>query len=117
MIQFFIGAPAIAGYESDHGKVTFVCNNIDSEQQLVQIPILNYDNYHAYTEDGTELSIQNGTNNRLSIMVPSGYNGLIKVIYEIPLMWTISYFISAGLFIGIIVFAIYDNRHNRVSKK
>lgn len=107
----------IAGYESDHGKVTFVCNNIDSEQQLVQIPILNYDNYHAYTEDGTELSIQNGTNNRLSIMVPSGYNGLIKVIYEIPLMWTISYFISAGLFIGIIVFAIYDNRHNRVSKK
>lgn len=103
----------IAGYESDHGTVTFICNSVSDTEQLVQIPILNYDNYHAYTDDGTELAILNGTNNRLGVMVPAGYNGAVRVVYEIPLLWKISYVISALVIVGIIAGAIYDSRRKK----
>jgi hypothetical protein len=100
----------IAGYESDHGVITFICDNISDEEQLVQIPIMNYDNYHAYTSDGSELAIENGDNNRLGIMVPAGYNDTIKVQYEIPFAWTISKWISAITLVGIIILVIMLNR-------
>ena len=103
----------IAGYESNHGTVTLICNNVSDTEQLVQIPIQNYDNYRAYIDDGTELSIQNGTNNRLGVMVPAGYNGTVRVVYEIPLLWKISYVISALVLIGIIAGAFFDSRRKK----
>lgn len=105
----------IAGYESDHGKITFVCDNTSDTEQMVQIPILNYDNYHAYLDDGTELKIENGENNRLSVIVPAGYNGVVRVAYEIPLIWKISYILSALVFIGIIAGVIYDTRRCKLA--
>lgn len=105
----------IAGYESDHGTVTMICSNVSDTEQLVQIPIQNYDNYHAYTDDGTELTIQNGTNNRLGVMVPTGYNGTVRVAYEVPLLWKISYVISALVLIGIVVGAVFDSKRKKTA--
>lgn len=105
----------IAGYESDHGTITFICNNISDTEQLVQIPILNYDNYHAYIDDGTALNIQNGTNNRLGVIVPAGYNGVVRVTYEIPLLWKISCVISALVLTGIIAGVIYDSKWRKTA--
>jgi hypothetical protein len=93
----------IAGYESDHGKVTFVCNNISDEEKFVQIPIMNYDNYHAFTDDGTELRIENGENNRLGLWVPSGYNGIIRVQYIVPLSWKLANVVTAIVFVAIVI--------------
>jgi hypothetical protein len=93
----------IAGYESDHGTITFICDNISDEEQLVQIPIMNYDNYHAYTSDGSELAIENGDNNRLSVWVPSGYNGTIRIQYEIPLLWKIANIVTVITFMAIVI--------------
>lgn len=105
----------IAGYQSDHGNIAFVCDNASGTDQLVQIPILNYDNYHAYLDDGTEIKIENGENNRLGVIVPAEYSGTIRVSYEIPLLWKISYAVNAVFFIGIIAAVIYDKRRNRLS--
>lgn len=106
----------IAGYESDHGTIAFICSSVSDTEQLVQIPIMNYDNYHAYTEDGMELTIKNGANNRLGIMVPAGYNGIVRVSYEVPLLWKLTNAISVLVFIGIIAGAVYDSRRRKNSK-
>jgi hypothetical protein len=106
----------LAGYESDHGTISFVCNNISNEDKFVQIPILNYDNYHAYTDDGTELTIENGDNNRLGLWVPSGYNGIIKVQYEIPLLWICANIITAIVFVMIVISCIVFSRRKKVEE-
>jgi hypothetical protein len=93
----------IADYAVNSGIVTFTCCNISDEEKLVQIPILNYDNYHAYTEDETELVIENGENNRVGIWIPASYNGTIRVQYVIPQLWKIANVITALTFMGIVI--------------
>jgi lipopolysaccharide export LptBFGC system permease protein LptF len=103
----------ISGYESDHGTITFICNNISSDSQTVEIPIMNYDNYHAYAEDGTEFEISNGENNRLGIMIPGGYNGNVKVQYEVPVLWKASQAVSVITFVMIVAAAVILNRRKK----
>jgi hypothetical protein len=93
----------IANYKAESGTVSFICCNISDDEQLVQVPILNYDNYHVYIEDGIELEIVNGENNRLSFWVPAGYVGNIQVRYEIPLLWKIANIITAVVFIVLVL--------------
>lgn len=98
----------ISGYTSDHGKISFNCSNISDENQIIQIPNLAYDNYHAYTQDAEELNITKGDNNRMAINIPAQYNGKVNVNYEIPLLWKISYIISIMMFIALLLFGLYD---------
>jgi hypothetical protein len=93
----------IADYTVNSGIVTFTCRNISNGEEFVQIPILNYDNYHAYTEDGTELVIENGENNRVGIWIPASYNGTIRVQYVIPQLWKVANVITALTFMGIVI--------------
>jgi hypothetical protein len=112
-----LSAVGVAGYQSDHGKVMFVCDNTSDSEQLVQVPIQNYDNYHAYTSDGQELETANGDNNRIGIWIPSEYSGVIKVAYEIPLIWKVSYVISALTLIVIIAaYIAMGRREKRIGK-
>jgi hypothetical protein len=106
----------IAGYQSDHGKITFVCDNISDEEKFVQIPIMNYDNYHAYTYDGTELRIENGENNRLGLWVPAGYNGIIKVQYVVPLLWKVANVVTAIVFVAIVITCIVLGRRKKIKE-
>ncbi len=103
----------ISEYESDHGTITFICNNISIDSQTVEIPIMNYDNYHAYAEDGTEFEISNGENNRLGIMIPGGYNGNVKVQYEVPVLWKASQAVSVITFVMIVAAAVILNRRKK----
>ncbi|MDE7476777.1 MAG: hypothetical protein K2M91_02315, partial [Lachnospiraceae bacterium] len=65
-------------------------------EMAVEIPLMNYDNYHAYDmETGNEMGIMNGTDNRVSIAVPARFDGSIRVVYQFPLIWKIAYAISA----------------------
>ena len=60
---------------------------------------------NAYVEiEGTQYEV-----------VPAEYSGTIRVSYEIPLLWKISYAVNAVFFIGIIAAVIYDKRRNRLS--
>jgi hypothetical protein len=103
----------VAGYESDHGTITFVCNNISDEEKFVQIPIMNYDNYHAFTDDGTELRIENGENNRLGLWVPAQYNGIIRVQYVVPLLWRLANVVTAIVFVAIVITCYVMSRGRR----
>ncbi|MCD8039703.1 MAG: hypothetical protein LUE96_11565 [Lachnospiraceae bacterium] len=109
----------VSDYESDHGKTVFHCRNTSDEDRLVQIPILNYDNYHAYTDDGTELKIKNGDNNRVAIKVPAKYDDCISVVYEVPVLWKTAYALSAATLLAIIALAVYDYiraKRNNINK-
>lgn len=93
---------AVVGYDANHGKAGFYCVNASNEEQLVQLPLMNYANYHAYLEN-VEIAILNGTDNRLSVMIPGNYQGRVEIQYEIPTMWKLSYVISFVTAIGMII--------------
>ena len=54
-------AVTVEDYNYTDGITTFLCTNTADKPKTVEIPLLNYDNYHAYAlADGQELEIRNG---------------------------------------------------------
>ena len=107
-------AVTVEDYNYTDGITTFLCTNTADKPKTVEIPLLNYDNYHAYAlADGQELEIQNGENNYVNVVVAPHYTGMVQVKYEIPLLWKVSYAVSAIVLIGMAVWGIYHKRKNR----
>lgn len=96
----------VSGYQYRDGVTTFSCKNQSKEEKTVEIPLLNYDHYHAYDKNsGQELAIRNGYNNYVSVVISSQYEGEIEVRYEIPFLWKVGYSISTVSVIGLLVIA------------
>jgi len=99
----------ISGYQYKDGVTTFSCKNQSGEEQTVEIPLLNYDHYHAYDKNnGQEFAIRNGHNNYVSIVIGPQYEGEIEVRYVIPFLWKVGYIISTVSMIGVIAIAGID---------
>lgn len=106
----------VSHYQYEKGITTFECKNTADVEKPVEIPLLNYDNYHAYdTATGKEIGIMNGTNNRVSLAVPPYFDGEIKVVYEIPLDWKIAYAVSLLSVILIVVMVVRNRKKERLS--
>ena len=96
----------VSDYQYENGVTTFDCKNNADVEMPIEIPLLNYDNYHAYdTNTGKEIGIMNGSNNKVSLAVPAHFDSEVKVVYEIPTAWEIAYVISAlsVLFLAVVV--------------
>ena len=101
----------VTDYDYTDGVTTFWCSNASDDEKTVEIPLLNYDNYHAYAlNGGEELSISNGWNNYVNVVVKPHYEGMIKVQYEIPALWKVSYIISVFVALSMIASVIYGKR-------
>ena len=101
----------VTEYNYAGGITTFMCVNASDDEKTVEIPLLNYDNYHAYAlNGGEELSIVNGSNNYVNVVVKPHYEGMIKVQYEIPVLWKVSYIVSVLVALCIIAGVIYEKR-------
>lgn len=101
----------VDNYKYEGGVTTFDCSNAADMEMAVEIPLMNYDNYHAYDmETGSEFGIMNGTDNRVSLAVPAQFEGKIKVVYEFPILWKIAYVISALSVIGIGIMILVKNK-------
>lgn len=98
----------ISNYVYDKGITSFYCKNISTEEKTVEIPLLFYDNYHAYIDNSKmELNIGKGDNNKIVILIPQQYEGMICVKYEIPNIWKIAYAISGFILILLICYMVY----------
>lgn len=104
----------VSDYTYEGGVTTFDCSNTADTEMAVELPLLNYDNYHAYgLADGRELGIMNGSDNRVSIAVPAHFDSSIKVVYEFPLVWKLSYVISAASVIALVVVTFLGRRKEK----
>lgn len=101
----------VSNYQYKGGVTTFDCINTSETEIAVEIPLMNYDNYHARDiESGNAFRIMNGTDNRVCIMVPPDFEGSIRVTYEFPILWKIAYSISAISVFLIVVAVVVDGR-------
>lgn len=93
----------VSEYQYIDGVTTFSCKNRSDKEKTIEIPLLNYDHYHAYDKSsGQEFEIRNGSNNCVSIVVYPQYEGTLEVRYVIPLLWKVGYMISAVSIAGMV---------------
>ena len=79
------------------------CMNLTRDEQKIQLPIINYKNYHAKDlETGEELAIEQGEECRIKITLPGGYCGKIAVEYSSPWYWRLSEMISGITIVGVL---------------
>ncbi len=77
----------------------------------VDIPLFHYDNYAAYdSETGEEIAISNGSNNRIQLNIPAGYNGTVIVEYQIPTLWKAAVAVSVATDALLVVYVILHRR-------
>ncbi len=96
----------VSGYQYIDGVTTFSCKNESKEEKVVEIPLLNYDHYHAYDKNsGQEFPIRNGHNNYVNIVISPQYEGEIEIRYVIPFLWKVGYLLSTVSVIGVIAIA------------
>ena len=69
-------------------------NLYKGDLSAIDIPKYNYPYYKAYDDNGNELAIKNGFNNRICVSVESGYNGDVTVKFVGPIVWRIAEVIS-----------------------
>lgn len=97
-------AEIIEDYTRQGKYAIMKCETADGERDAwVEFPIINYKNYTAYGENGMRMNIVDGDNNVIRVMIPSGYNGVVAVTYEIPLSYKVADICSL---IAVVVLAI-----------
>ena len=77
----------------------------------VEVPLLYYPGYKAVDSGGNKLECSKGTNNVVSIAVPSGYSGTIKIRYKGLAFWKISDIISLMSLLIIIAYVILKKKN------
>lgn len=78
----------------EKGAVVVSLANNGNEISQVEVPLLLYKGYHATDDREEELAISPGASNRISVAVPAGYSGTIRVGFREPWYWRICELIS-----------------------
>lgn len=100
----------------ENGTVTLRLENRTDEVRQVEIPILYYKGYRATTDSGEAVQIIPGTSYRISLSVPPGFGGSIRVEFREPVYWRVAEIISLAALLGFLGFklvSLWRKRENR----
>ena len=107
----------IEDWHRDNGavKVSLV-NHADNIQQI-EVPLLLYKGYHAITDRGEELAISPGESYRISVSVPAGFSGTIRVGFCEPWYWRVCELISLCSLIGMFLYSVIKKHRRNIAGK
>ena len=66
------------------------------------MPVLYYKGYRAFADDGQELKITAGENNRIQVMLPAGFEGNVRVEFVEPILWRLGCLVSVLSFVFVL---------------
>lgn len=78
----------------EDGTYKYYIDNPSETEGYADLDILMYKGYKAYTDDGNELDLDFGTNNRVRVIIPGGFNGNVTISFYEPIYWRIAECIS-----------------------
>ena len=85
------------------GKGFSVSLNSSDINGYIELPLFNYIGYEAEDESGEVLSVVDGDNHRVRVLIPSGYDGRLHIQYREPALWRIAECLSVFSLLGLIV--------------
>jgi len=99
------GSLWVPDYSIDSREVKFYCENGTDNSGIVTVPRLFYRGYRAVAEDGQKLELTKDELNAVSVVVPAGFKGNVRVFYREPFYWRIAELISLISLIALLVIA------------
>lgn len=100
----------IHGYEKKYLTVSTGCTNHSQVEGYIDMPILYYEGYRAWSGAGKRLEVCAGENNAVRVLVPGGYEGTISVRFVSPWYWRMAEVISVVVLVGLLGQAIMLKR-------
>lgn len=87
------------------------CTNEGKESSYLELPVYNYDNFHAYDAVRMdEMTMTTGENGRVSVELPAGYSGTLLLKYEVPVSWRVCEAVSLLTLLFLVLFVRRENR-------
>lgn len=100
----------VDSYEKSGLSAKISCQNNSQREAFLQLPILYYKGYVAYDiETGEKLQVYDGNNHLVSVAVPAGYDGNMKVAFVSPWYWRVAECISLATF-GVFLLYMWRNK-------
>ena len=70
-------------------------------ESRITFPLFDYDGFRA-TVDGREIAVERGSNNRVSVVLPAGTSGALKIWFAGKEWWRVGDAVSAATLIGLL---------------
>lgn len=81
------GGISVEDYEKGALRAEFTCENMSGQEGYVELPLLHYYGYRAWTGDGRELTVCKGDNHVVRVLIPPGCSARITVRFVSPWYW------------------------------
>lgn len=107
----------LENYEKQYLHVLMECSNYGETKGYVELPMLHYTGYRAYTESGEELAAIKGNNNVVRVVLPAGFSDQIEVKFVSPIHWRISEGITYAGWAAMLVYLCFVLRRKDGLKK
>jgi hypothetical protein len=107
----------IKSYDKRYLHAWLSCANTGETESYVELPILLYKGYRAYTADGQELTICDGDNHLVRVLLPAGFDGTLEVRFVSPFYWRISEIVSLIAWAIVAVSCVRCAKENRENRK
>lgn len=107
------GGVEISNVERNGTTIALFCRTVQEAE--LSIPLFAYDYYRCMDmETGDIYPCLRGGNNRISIALPAGYEGTLKIFFDEPWYWKVSTMVSV---ITLVVCVLVYYRRRRLIKK
>ena len=94
-----IGDAEMADYEK---RSTTITAQVSARtESRITFPLFDYDGFRA-TLDGREIAVERGNNNRVSVVLPAGTSGALKIWFAGKWWWRVGDAVSAAALIGLL---------------
>lgn len=94
-----IGDAEMADYEK---RSTTITAQVSARtESRITFPLFDYDGFRA-TVDGREIAVERGSNNRVSVVLPTGTSGALKIWFAGKWWWRVGDAVSAAALIGLL---------------
>lgn len=94
-----VGDAEMADYEK---RSTAITAQVSARtESRITFPLFDYDGFRA-TVDGREIAVERGSNNRVSVVLPAGTSGALKIWFAGKGWWRVGDAVSAAALIGLL---------------
>ncbi len=115
-LSYDADAVCVEEWHREKGTVTVCVKNLSDGIRQVEVPLILYKGYRAFTDEGEELQIAPGAFHRISVSIPAGFMGNIRVGFYEPWYWRICELVSFITLLGIVFHEVFvrQRRYKKV---
>ena len=105
----------LSGYDKGYLSARISCENTGDTESYIDLPLLLYKGYRARCDTGQQLTVADGENHLVRVLIPGGFKGTFEVSFVSPLYWRISEIITLITIIGIGYFCVALDKSSVIS--